>query len=229
MKKHNIFVTFEGGEGTGKSTISKLIVEKLHAHSIDVTLTREPGGKNLPVSEDIRKTIMKYNNIDTTTELLLFEASRREHITKVIKPALANGHMVISDRFADSTFVYQGIVKGLPLQLVERANDIAVQDAYPHLTIIFDLDPKIGLKRIQESSRQKNRFDKENIEFHQKVREAFLDLKGRDKRYKVIDASKPINEVLEDVWKIITDSKIEEKSIVAQEEKTQEVINKLKD
>lgn len=194
--KFNLFITFEGGEGTGKSTISKLVKEKLALEGVGVFLTREPGGKGVPFAEDIRKVIMDHGDIDLVTELLLFEASRREHIIKKIVPALNEGKLVISDRFEDSTIVYQGIVKGVDIETVRSANEIARGEYSPSLVFIFDLDPAIGLERISDGDRDTNRFDHEGIEFHNKIRQGYATLATTDeKKYIIVDAAKSPDEV----------------------------------
>ena len=197
-KKLNLFITFEGGEGTGKSSAAKIIKAKLTQEGFDVFLTREPGGKGLPFAEDIRKIIMNHGNIDLVTELLLFEASRREHITKKIIPALKEGKLVISDRFEDSTVVYQGIVKGIDIDTIKSANKIATGNNSPSLVFIFDLDPEEGIARINIGNRETNRFDEEGMNFHRKIREGYHTLAESDKnKYIIVDASKPIEEVAE--------------------------------
>lgn len=206
MKKYNIFITFEGGDGAGKSTVANLVSKKLQELSIKTLITREPGGKDLRFSEDIRKIIMNNPKIDLLTELLLFQASRKEHISKVIAPALDNGYLVISDRYIDSSTVYQGAVKGIPIKVVDKINNLVVQKFIPDLTIIFDIDPKLSLKRINNTSRKKNRFDHQTLNFHIKVRKEFLKLaKKNKKRCVIIDASKPLNQVVNDVLNLIVD------------------------
>jgi len=205
VKKHkNIFITFEGGEGAGKSTVAKIVKKKLEKNGQPVFLTREPGGTNLKFSEDVRKIIMKHEDIDPITELLLFEAARREHITKKIIPNLKKGNLVISDRFADSTIVYQGIVKKIGEKIATCANDIAVGDNYPDLVFIFDIDPKIGFARIKNNKRQTNRFDNEGLEFHKKIRESYLKISNKNKdKYKLLDATKKPEIIADEIVEII--------------------------
>ncbi len=200
MKKHKgIFITFEGGEGTGKTTVAKLVEEELISKGMKVFLTREPGGTGLEFSEKIREIIMDNDNIDPITELLLFNASRREHLVKKIIPHLNKNEIVISDRFSDSTFIYQGVVKGVELSCFTKADEITVgKENQPSITFIFDLDPKIGLERISSKNRSTNRFDDEGIEFHQKVKKAYLDLYESNKeKYFLLDASKSVDEIKE--------------------------------
>lgn len=197
MKKHKgIFITFEGGEGVGKSTVSKLVEKKLLSLKKEVFLTREPGGTGLEFSEEIREIIMKYKDIDPITELLLFNASRREHLVKKIIPNLNEGKIVISDRFSDSTFVYQGKVKGVNIDSFIKADEITVLDNGPSLVFIFDLDPKVGMERISNDNRKTNRFDAEALDFHLKVRSAYLEMYNSNKnKYVLIDASQPLEKI----------------------------------
>ncbi len=201
MKKHNLFITFEGGEGTGKSTTSKELEKKLKENGYKVVCTREPGGQDLQVAEEIRRVIMNHGEIHPITELLLFNASRREHVDKVIKPKLDEGNIVISDRFADSTTVYQGLVKGVDRETIIKANEIGMQETIPDLTFIFDLDPCMARKRILDNNRETNRFDVEGEEFYEKIRQGYLNLQKEDEnRYIIIDASKPTSEIVEMIY-----------------------------
>ena len=196
MKKHNIFITFEGGEGTGKTTTAQLVKSKLETKGVEVFLTREPGGQGLALAEDIREIIMKHGDIDPITELLLFNASRREHVSKKIAPNLEKGKLVISDRFIDSTIVYQGIARGIDKNTILEANKIAIQETIPNLVFIFDLDPEIGIKRIIDNEVEINRFDNEGLEFHKKIRKGYKDLLKIDpKKYLLIDSTKSVDEI----------------------------------
>lgn len=211
MKKHKgIFITFEGGEGVGKSTILKLVEKELTSLNKNVFLTREPGGTGLPFAEQVRKIIMKYYDMDPITELLLFNASRREHLVQIILPNLKKGKIVISDRFSDSTFIYQGVVKGIKLDYINKANDLTVGKDGPELVFIFDLDPKIGMERIvlanKSNTRKVNRFDIEGKEFHEKVRKGYLNLSKTDKqKYILVDASKNPQEIANKIVEKIID------------------------
>lgn len=193
---NNIFISFEGGEGTGKSTAALLVKKKLETKGISVFLTKEPGSDELKFAEDIKKIIMQNNDIDPITELLLFNASRREHIVKKIIPALEKGQYVISDRFSDSTLIYQGIAKGVDKNTIISANNIATQNLEPSLVFVFDLDPKIGLERIEKNRRETNRFDKENLSFHSKIRKGYKELyKSNKKKYILVKACKTPEEI----------------------------------
>ncbi len=201
MKKHKLFITFEGGEGTGKSTTAQHLAEKLKENGHKPYITREPGGQGLSISEDIRNIIMDNEDISPITELLLFNASRREHVDKIINPKLEEGYIVISDRFIDSTLIYQGVAKNVDPESIKIINKIAIQETEPNIVFVFDLDPAIGRERIEANNRETNRFDKEGIEFHNKIREAYLDLcKTNPNKYIVLDASKPTEELVEIIY-----------------------------
>jgi len=208
VKKHNkgTFITFEGGEGAGKSTVVKLVEKLLVSKNFNVFLTREPGGTGLKFSEEIRRVIMEYDDIDPITELFLFNASRREHMSKKIIPSLNKGEIVISDRFSDSTYIYQCIVKGVDPKIFFQVNKIIVEDNDPSLVFIFDIDPEEGLKRISSKKRTTNRFDQEDINFHKKIREAYLELyKTNKSKYILIDASKSLEDITKEISEKIID------------------------
>ncbi len=204
VKKLKLFITFEGGEGTGKSTTALALETKLLENGYEVQTTREPGGNNLPVAESIRKIIMEHGDINPITELLLFNASRSEHVEKLIKPKLDEGAIVISDRFSDSTVVYQGVVKNVSKEMIVAANEIACQGLEPNLVFIFDLDPKLGLNRINNGDRENNRFDGEEIDFHSKIRDAYKELANTNKnKYILVDASKSTEEIVSTIFEYI--------------------------
>lgn len=197
-----MFITFEGGEGAGKSTAIKSIVEALEKEGKDILLTREPGGT--PISEEIRNIILDKKNtaMDPRTEALLYAASRRQHVVEKILPALKRGTIVLCDRFLDSSLAYQGVARGIGVDEVYEMNRFAIGDLEPDLTIFFDIDPEIGLARIAKNKdREVNRLDVEKLAFHKKVREAFLSLAERfPERYVVIDASKDPQTVFEEAY-----------------------------
>lgn len=201
----SLFVTFEGGEGSGKSTAIKSLVEKLKQEGFDILLTREPGGT--PISEQIREVILnKQNtNMDPVTEAYLYAASRRQHVVEKVRPALKEGKLVLCDRFLDSSLAYQGGARGLGFDMILDINKHAIDGLFPDVTIFFDLKPEIGLARINANSgREINRLDVEKMEFHLKVREAFLSLaKIYPDRYAIIDASKSPEEVVEEAYDAI--------------------------
>lgn len=200
-----MFITFEGGEGAGKSTAIKKIVEKLETEGKEIVLTREPGGT--PIGEEIRSIILdkKNTDMDVRTEALLYAASRRQHIVQKIIPSLKQGKIVLCDRFLDSSLAYQGYARGIGIEKVYEMNLFATEGVEPDLTLFFDLDPEEGLRRIAANSqREVNRLDVEKLSFHQKVREGFLSLaKKFPHRFVVIDASQKPDKVFADAYKEI--------------------------
>ncbi len=201
----SLFVTFEGGEGSGKSTAIKSLVDKLQKEGYEIVLTREPGGT--PISEQIREVILSKENtaMDPITEALLYAASRRQHVVEKVRPALEEGKVVLCDRFVDSSLAYQGGARGLGIDLILKINEPAIDGLWPDVTIFFDLKPEVGLARISANSgREVNRLDVEKMEFHQKVRDSFLELAKRyPERYVIIDASKSRDEVVEEAYNAI--------------------------
>lgn len=209
MKK-GLLITFEGGEGSGKSTIIKRLVQELQAQYPDIVLTREPGGTK--ISEEIRKIILDKDNVlmDKKTEALLYAASRRQHLIETVFPALDSHKIVLSDRYLDSSLVYQGYARGIGINEVLDVNLFAIDNRLPDLTILFDLRPEVGLKRIKSNSREINRLDLEALEFHKKVHEGYLILqKQYGDRIKKVDAEQPIEDVYCRVRKLV-EEKIKE-------------------
>ena len=202
-----MFVTIEGPEGSGKSSVTKEVVKMLEAEGHTVVLTREPGGT--PIAEEIRNVILDKKNtaMDPMTEALLYAASRRQHLIEKVWPLSKEGKIVISDRFLDSSLAYQGGARGLGIDKILAVNQYATDGFYPDLTLLFDLDPRIGMHRIAaNNNREVNRLDLEKIEFHDNVRKTFLELAKRfSDRYVVLDASKPFDEVVQDAHKAIID------------------------
>lgn len=199
------FVTFEGGEGSGKSTAMKLIAKRFEDEGQPVVLTREPGGT--PIAEEIRNVILDKANtaMDARTEALLYAASRRQHLVEKIWPSLKEGKLVFSDRYLDSSLAYQGGARGLGVDEVLRINMFATEGTFPDLTLLFDIEPELGLARIAANeSREVNRLDLEKIGFHHQVRHYFLDLAKRyPERFIIIDASKSLDEVVDTAYKAI--------------------------
>lgn len=202
-----MFITAEGVEGCGKTTILKMVYEQLTKEGYDILLTREPGG--VKISEQIRNIILNKDNVelDDRSEALLFAASRRQLLVEKIYPALKENKIVLCDRYVDSSLAYQGGGKNLGVNEVLNINLFATNNILPDLTLLFDIEPELGLKRIADNSnREVNRLDLEKIEFYNKVRATFLDLaKTYKNRYKVIDASLPLEEVYNITYKIIKD------------------------
>jgi dTMP kinase len=175
-----MFITFEGTEGCGKSTLIRNLSERLKAEGIPHIVTREPGGTE--VAEAIRN-ILLHREMDPVTELLLYEAARAEHFKKTVAPALEKGLWVLCDRFTDSTLAYQGGARGLPETMIRSLNRVASFGVKPDLTFFLDLPVEIGLSRASDP----NRFEREGVNFQKKVRKAFLEIaKKEKKRFRVI-------------------------------------------
>ena len=193
------FITFEGGEGVGKSTQSKLLVEKLNKNGIEAVWTREPGG--CEDAEEIRKLLISGSagRWDGITELLLMYAARRVHTEKKIKPLLKNNTVVISDRYFDSSFAYQGFGHNLPIETIESIRKIVLEDFRPDLTIFLDMDTEDALKRTDKRG-DKNRFEDMDIEFHRRVKDGFNYILSKEKeRFIRIDVSGLSIETLNDM------------------------------
>ena len=188
-----MFITLEGPEGSGKTTAVSAAVAELEKRGYQIVRTREPGGT--PISEQIRDVILDKKNtmMDGRTEALLYAASRRQHLVEKVWPAIKESKIVICDRYLDSSLAYQGGARGLGVDEILNINLFATENTWPDLTLLFDIKPEIGLQRIaQNSNREVNRLDLEKIEFHNKVRETFLQLAKRfPDRYVIIDASQP--------------------------------------
>jgi dTMP kinase len=202
------FITFEGGEGAGKTTQIKLLVERLREEGHDVVVTREPGGT--PEAEKIRSLLVQRDggNWDPLSECLLFFTARRMHCETLIKPALKEGKIVICDRFTDSTIAYQGYGHCFDLSLIRRIQELTIGDFNPDKTLILDLPVEIGLSRskarLSESASQEDRFEGLNIEFHQRLRDGFLEIAKNDPdRCVIIDANYSIDIVAENIWKTL--------------------------
>ncbi len=200
-----MFITFEGPEGSGKTTVSNIIEKRLEDIGYQVVHTREPGGT--PIAEQIRNIILDKANtmLDARAEALLYAASRRQHLVEKVWPALKEGKIVICDRYIDSSLAYQGGARNLGVENVLNINMFATEGTFPDMTLLFDITPEEGLKRIAaNANREVNRLDLEKIEFHKLVRNTFLELAKQYKdRYVIIDASKPLDEVVENTWKEI--------------------------
>ena len=202
-----MFITVEGVEGCGKSTVLKMIYDKLVSLNYDCLLTREPGG--VKISEQIREIILnkENTNLDDRSEALLFAASRRQLLVEKVWPALKSGKIVLCDRYVDSSLAYQGGGKHLGVDEVLNINLFATDNTLPELTLLFDIEPSLGLERIAKNSeREVNRLDLQKLDFYNTVRNTFLDLAKRyPERYVVIDASKSLEEVYETALKAVLD------------------------
>lgn len=203
----SLFITLEGPEGSGKSSALKIVKEALEKLGYEIVVTREPGGTL--ISEQIRNVILDKANtkMDPRTEALLYAASRRQHLVEKIWPSLKEGKIVFCDRYLDSSLSYQGYARNLGVDDVLKVNEYATEGTYPDLTFLFDINPELGLERISKNAdREVNRLDVEKLSFHQKVREGYLQLSKRfSNRYVVIDASKSLEEVSNQVLKAILD------------------------
>jgi dTMP kinase len=206
------FITFEGGEGTGKSTQIKRLAEKLRALDFDVVETREPGGT--PGAEIIRRTILsgRVEALGAFAETLLVNAARDDHLSEVIRPALAAGKWVLCDRFADSTRAYQGVLGGIDRNLLATFEKSIIGKDWPDLTVVLDLDPEVGLQRARAVTSAEggkasgDRFEKGELASHKRLRDAFLAIARKEpERCVVIDASKSIDEVAEAIWLAVKD------------------------
>ena len=201
MRGH--FITFEGGEGTGKSTQAKLLVARLKSLGIDALLTREPGGS--PGAEAVRHVLLSgaAKPLGPYAEAILFAAARDDHVRYTIKPALEHGTWIISDRFADSTRVYQGTLNNIDPKLIQRLERITTGDTQPELTFILDLPAEIGLARAakRRGSGGCDRFEAEGLAFHKRLRQAYLELAEREpNRCAVIDASAEMTKIANAIW-----------------------------
>ncbi|MCE4951117.1 dTMP kinase [Staphylococcus hominis] len=195
------FITFEGPEGSGKTTVLNQI-NKLLSENYNVISTREPGG--VSTGEEIRNILLDGENIDIRTEALLFAASRREHLVEKVIPALKNNKVVLCDRYIDSSLAYQGYARGIGIEEVKKINEFAINGLYPDLTIYLDIDAEVGRERILKNQRSQNRLDKETLTFHQKVIEGYKTLiKTNPERFKVVDATQSIESVVSDTYEII--------------------------
>lgn len=204
-KMGGLFITLEGGEGSGKTTIARRIKEQLEQEGYRVSLTREPGG--VEIAEQIRDVIHNVNNtnMDKKTEALLYAASRRQHLVEKVIPKLEADEIVICDRFIDSSLVYQGIGRGIGIEAVYQMNLFATENILPTKTIFFDVKPEIGLSRVYANKdREINRLDLEDISFHQEVYQGYLRICNMyPNRIEKIDASKTEEEVLKQAMTII--------------------------
>lgn len=201
-----MFITFEGPEGGGKSTQIQLLADRLRRQGYGVTTTREPGGT--PIGDQIRNVLHDTANtaMSPTAELLLYSASRAQHVAEVIRPALAAGRVVLCDRFADSSMAYQGYGRGLDRAMLAALAAIATGGLTPDLTLLLDLDVRQGLARRADRGEEMNRLDLEAVGFHERVRAGYHALAAAEvERWATIDANREVEAVAADVWRVVTE------------------------
>ena len=200
-----LFITLEGGEGAGKTTIANAVIDKLSTLGIETLYTREPGG--IKIAEKIREVILArdHTEMDCRTEALLYAAARRQHLVEKVKPAMDEGRIVLCDRFVDSSIVYQGYARGIGMDEVREINQFAIEGFMPDLTIFFDIKPEIGLARIAANdSREVNRLDLEGLAFHELVYEGYKkQAKMNPERIVSVDATKSVEALTDEVCALI--------------------------
>lgn len=199
-----LFISFEGNDGSGKSSALQNVLNTLKALNYDVIYSREPGGS--PIAEQIRTLILDPNNLgmDAKTEALLYAASRREHITKTILPALRDGKIVLCDRFLDSSLAYQGYSRGIGIEEVYQMNQFATENLLPDLTIFVCVKPEIGMSRIKKDERALDRLEMEKMDFHQKVYEGYLKVLDKfSNRIILVNGEQSQEQVLNEVLAIV--------------------------
>jgi len=199
-----VFITLEGPEGSGKTTQIRLLAEWLRQQGYQVVLTREPGGT--AIGDQIRDVLHDLDNtaMDARTEILLYSASRAQHVAQLIRPSLAAGKIVISDRYADSTLAYQGYGRGLDLEMLETITAFATGGLAPDLTLYLDIVAKEGLQRRQLGGDEWNRLDAEALDFHQRVRSGYLEMvKQEPERWAVLDAARTVEEIQAEIKAVV--------------------------
>ncbi|MFD1179586.1 dTMP kinase [Paenibacillus puldeungensis] len=196
-----LFISLEGGDGSGKTTVMQELGRVLEEHGVSYIATREPGG--IEIAEKIREIILnpKHTTMDARTEALLYAAARRQHLAEKVEPALKQGTCILCDRFVDSSLAYQGYARGLGIEEVMNINSFAINGRFPNITFYLDIEPELGLTRIAAGQgREVNRLDMESLQFHQKVREGYLIVADMyPERIKVIDASRTKDEVAAEI------------------------------
>ncbi|WP_436855952.1 dTMP kinase [Staphylococcus caeli] len=196
------FITFEGPEGSGKTTVIQQVAKKLE-DQFNIVLTREPGG--VKTGEQIREVLLEGDNMDDRTEALLFAASRREHLVGKVIPSLKQGKVVLCDRYIDSSLAYQGYARGIGIEEVKSINAFAINGLYPDITIYLDVSVAVGRERILKNQRNQNRLDQENKAFHEKVVEGYKKIiHNEPERFIVIDADRSVDEVVNATYESIS-------------------------
>ena len=197
-----MFVTLEGGEGAGKSTSRDFIVSLLEEYNVPFIQTREPGGT--PIGEALRALLLSKEGTapSVTTELLMVFAARAQHLHEVIEPALRTGRWVLCDRFTDATYAYQGFGRGFDLGEIEALEALVQRGRHPDLTLLFDIEPQLGMARARQRA-ELDRFEQEELAFFEKVRKGYLSRAESDSRFKIIDASRSIDDVQDALREIL--------------------------
>jgi dTMP kinase len=198
------FITFEGTEGSGKTSVIKEVRKHYEEQGYQVMVTREPGG--IAISEKIRDILLNKENteMDPRTEALLFAAARRQHLVEKIKPALEKNMIVLCDRFVDSSLIYQGYARNIGIDKVYEINYFAIEDALPDLTIFVNVRPEVGLKRVfQTPNREVNRLDLENMDFHRMIYKGYLELTEKYDRIKMVNGEQAIDKVAKEAITLI--------------------------
>jgi dTMP kinase len=201
---NGVFITIEGPDGSGKTSVTDEVSKKLKSLGIDFIRTREPGG--IDIAEQIRDIILNPKNtkMDAKTEALLYAASRRQHLVEKVIPALEAGQVVLCERFVDSSLAYQGVGREIGIEAVYTMNQFAIDGVMPDLTIFLDIDPEVGIKRINENRKNKDRLDMEKIEFHERVYQGYQAVKALFKdRIIIVDGNKPLDDVVNHCFEII--------------------------
>ncbi|MGW8017316.1 dTMP kinase [Staphylococcus xylosus] len=195
------FITFEGPEGSGKTTVIQQVAKKLE-NEYEVVLTREPGG--VKTGEQIREVLLEGDDMDDRTEVLLFAASRREHLVGKVIPSLKSGKLVLCDRYIDSSLAYQGYARGIGIEEVKSINEFAINGLYPDITIYLDVSVEVGRERILKNQRNQNRLDQEDVKFHEKVVEGYKKIiHNESERFMVIDANQSVENVVNATYESI--------------------------
>jgi dTMP kinase len=203
-----LFITFEGIEGCGKTTQIKRLAKRLGDNGIQFIMTLEPGGTR--IGQDIRRLLLdsKNSHLSPLAELILYEADRAQHVEEIILPALEQGNWVICDRFFDATLAYQGGGRGLDRNLIMTLNNKVTRGLSPDITLLLDCPPEIGIERALKRNNAtvndgQDRFEREKMEFHKKVRDAYLEMSHNEKRFAIIDASMPEDSVEDQIFRVI--------------------------
>lgn len=200
--QRGLFITFEGGEGVGKSTILTKLNDYLTQEGFQVIQTREPGGCELGIN--IRKLLLEMESLSNKAELLLFLANRAQHVEEVIAPALKKNQIVLCDRFTDSTIAYQGVARHLDMNEVEKLCEFSTDGLKPDVTFLLDLSPEEGFDRVHKSRDGKDRIERESLQFHEEVRKGFLKRADKEpERIHIIDASQDIDTVFSSLLTIV--------------------------